>query len=167
MWIVLGGMLQHRGRGRPRKTSVYRRAFELVANSLCNTLREAGFQRACIPPKNWWGARFHRVRKDMKKWIAVAALVLPLALAGCSHPQPVAVYAPPPPPVADAGQQGYHDGFEAARRDVAEGRPPHVERHPRFRNPPVPPQLVGVYRHGFAEGYGAFLHQGPPPPPGN
>jgi hypothetical protein len=102
----------------------------------------------------------------MKKWIALSALLLPLSVAGCSHPQPVAIYAPPPP-VADAAQQGYHDGFEAARRDVAENRPPRIDRHPRFRNPPVPPPLIGDYRRGFRDGYNAFLHQGPPPAPGN
>jgi len=107
----------------------------------------------------------------MKKWIVLAALLLPISLAGCSHPQPVVVYAAPPPPpeLSDAGRQGFNTGFEAARRDVAEGRPPGVEKHPRFRNPPVPPPLVEEYRHGFRAGYEAFLHHGapPPPPPGN
>jgi len=106
----------------------------------------------------------------MNKWIALCAVLLPLSLAGCSHPHPVAVYAPPPP-AADAARQGYNDGSQAARRDVAEGRPPHFEHHPRFRNPPVPPPLFRDYRRGFADGYNAFLHQGPPqgpppPPPG-
>ena len=105
----------------------------------------------------------------MKKWIALAALLLPISLAGCSHPQPVVVYAAPPPPpeFSDAGRQGFNTGLEAARRDVAEGRPPGVEKHPRFRNPPVPPPLVEEYRHGFRAGYEAFLHHGAPaPPPG-
>jgi len=100
----------------------------------------------------------------MKKWIALPALLLPIALAGCAHPRPVVVYAPPPPQVADAGQQGYNQGFEAARRDVSEGRPPNFEHHPRFRRPPVPPPLVGEFRRGFQAGYDAFLHQGAPPP---
>ena len=103
----------------------------------------------------------------MKKLLAVAALLLPVPfmLAGCAHPQPVAVYAPPPPAEFDQiGQRGFHDGFEAAQRDVARGVPPSAERHPRFRNPPVPPPAWEDYRHGFREGYGAFLHQGPPPP---
>ena len=45
---------------------------------------------------------------------------------------------------------------------------PGVEKHPRFRNPPVPPPTFEDYRHGFREGYQAFLHQPatPPPPPG-
>jgi len=102
----------------------------------------------------------------MKKWLAMAALLLPLSVAGCGHPRPV-VYAPPPPPVDfnQVAQQGYHDGYEAARRDVARNVPPGVEKHPKFRNPPVPPPAVEDYRHGFREGYGAFLHRTPPPPP--
>jgi hypothetical protein len=60
-------------------------------------------------------------------------------------------------------QQGFHDGYEAAHRDVADGRPPSFEHHPRFRNPPVPPPGVEAYRHGFRDGYNSFLHQGPPP----
>ncbi len=54
-------------------------------------------------------------------------------------------------------------GFEAAKRDVQAGRPPNLEQHPRFRNPPVPPPAFEDYRHGFREGYGAFLHNSPPP----
>jgi hypothetical protein len=103
---------------------------------------------------------------NMKKFLAVAALLLPVPfmLAGCAHPQPVAVYAPPPPAEFNQiGQRGFHDGFEAAQRDVARGVPPGADRHPRFRNPPVPPPAWDDYRHGFREGYGAFLHQGPPP----
>jgi hypothetical protein len=102
----------------------------------------------------------------MKKWLVMAALLLPLFVAGCGHPRPV-VYAPPPPPVdfTEIARQGYHDGFEAARRDVARNVPPGVEKHPKFRNPPVPPPAVEDYRRGFREGYGAFLHRTPPPPP--
>jgi hypothetical protein len=98
----------------------------------------------------------------MKKLLALAALSLPLSLAGCGHP--VVAYAPPPPPAefSAVAQQAFHDGFEAARRDVAHNVPPGVERHPRFRNPPVPPPAVEDYRHGFREGYQAFLHQAPP-----
>jgi hypothetical protein len=101
----------------------------------------------------------------MKKWIALAALSVPIFLAGCSHPRPVVVYAAAPPPseFTAIAQRGYHDGFEAARRDVAQQKPPNFERHPRFRNPPVPPQAFEDYRRGFKSGYEGFLHQGPPP----
>lgn len=99
--------------------------------------------------------------------LAPLALVAPvLFVAGCSHPQPVYV-APPPPPISAGAvyQQGLHDGFEAARHDVADGRPPVFDHHPRFRNPPVPPPAIGEYRRAFQEGYSRFLHPGPPPPP--
>jgi hypothetical protein len=102
----------------------------------------------------------------MKKWFFLVALLLPLSLAGCGHPRTVVVYAAPPPP-ADFGEiarQGYHDGFEAARRDVARNVPPGVEKHPKFRNPPVPPPAFEDYRHGFREGYEAFLHRSAPSP---
>ena len=99
----------------------------------------------------------------MTKWIAFAAILLPLSVAGCGHR--TVVYAAPPPPVAfnEIGQHGYNDGFAAAQRDVADGRPPNLEHHPRFRNPPVPPEAIQEYRHGFRGGYNAFLHQAPPP----
>jgi hypothetical protein len=100
----------------------------------------------------------------MKKWLLLAALSLPISLAGCGHP--TVVYAPPPPPPTfnEIARQGFHDGFEAARRDVARNVPPGVEKHPKFRNPPVPPPAVEDYRHGFREGYEAFLHRTAPPP---
>lgn len=100
------------------------------------------------------------------KFAALSLFALSLLVAGCSHPQPV-YYAPPPPAISPNAvfQQGAHDGFEAARRDVAEGRPPVFDHHPRFRNPPVPPPAVGDYRAGFRDGYNRFLHPGPPPPP--
>ncbi len=90
-------------------------------------------------------------------------LLVPFLLAGCSHPLPV---APPPPALnfAQVTQMGFHDGFEAARRDVAAGRPPMPRRHPRFRNPPVPPMAVADYRRAFRNGYRSFLHPAPPPP---
>jgi hypothetical protein len=101
----------------------------------------------------------------MKKTLALAALLLPIALTACSHPQPVAYYPPPPPATwTEIARQGFHDGVEAARRDIAAGRSPNAERHPRFRNPPVPPPAFEDYRHGFRDGYrGVFEHGGPPP----
>jgi hypothetical protein len=100
----------------------------------------------------------------MKKLIALSTLLLPLALAGCSHPQPY--YPPPPPPAAGAqvAQQGYHDGFEAAQRDISRGAPPDPGRHPHFRNPPVPPPLIEDYRHSFRNGYDQVYRHGPAPP---
>ena len=101
----------------------------------------------------------------MKKWIAMGALLLPLAVAGCAHPRPVVVYTAPPPPAefSEIARQGFHDGFEAARGDVARNVRPNVEKHPNFRNPPVPPPAVEDYRHGFRAGYRSFLERTGPP----
>jgi hypothetical protein len=100
----------------------------------------------------------------MKKLLSAAlvALALPLGLgmAGCSHPRPVVVYAPPPA-YSEAAQQGYRAGVDAAQRDVDKGLRPDVARHPRFNNPPVPPPLQEDYRHGFREGYQRVFAGGP------
>jgi hypothetical protein len=100
----------------------------------------------------------------MKKPLLMAVLMLPLALAGCSHPAP---YYPPPPPPAYSPifHQGFSDGVDAANRDVRAGRPPDFARHPRFRRPPVPPPAWEDFRAGFRAGYEQVAHPGPPPPP--
>jgi hypothetical protein len=102
----------------------------------------------------------------MKKLLALAALALPLSLAGCGHPHTVVYVTAPPPPAAfsEIARQGFHDGFEAARRDVSHNLPPGVEKHPRFRRPPVPPPAWEDYRHGFRDGYQGFLQRGGPGP---
>lgn len=103
----------------------------------------------------------------MRKALALAVLALPLAIAGCSHPQPVVYAVPPPPPAfTEIAQRGFHDGFEAARRDMAKGLAPNVDRHPHFRKPPVPPPAFEDYRRGFSAGYERGFRQVPPPPPG-
>ncbi|HTV05968.1 MAG TPA: hypothetical protein VME86_11420 [Acidobacteriaceae bacterium] len=100
----------------------------------------------------------------MRKALAVAVVSLPLALAGCSHSQPVAYEPPPPPPAyTEIAQRAYHQGVAAARRDIAAGLPPDVARHPHFRNPPVPPPAFEDFRHGFRAGYQAVYRHGPPP----
>jgi hypothetical protein len=102
----------------------------------------------------------------MKRVFVLATLLLPFAIAGCSHPQPAPFYPPPPPPAYfHSAQQGYHDGFDAAQRDVAKGAPPNPGRHPRFRNPTVPPPRIEDYRHGFRNGYDQIYRHGPTPPP--
>jgi hypothetical protein len=100
----------------------------------------------------------------MKKLLCAALLLVPLA--GCSHPY----YAPPPPPPPALNyqaieDQGYRDGFEAAKHDVETNQPPIFDHHPRYRNPPVPPPGFAAYRQGFRRGYEQFLHPAPPPPP--
>jgi hypothetical protein len=101
----------------------------------------------------------------MKKFLTISLLSAAAFMAvGCAHPHPA--YGPPPPGV-QIHDQGIHDGFEAARHDVATGRPPNFAHHPRYRNPPVPGPAWGDYRNGFRQGYEQFLHQGPPTlPPG-
>ncbi len=103
----------------------------------------------------------------MKKYLTLSVLLIPVILAGCSHPQPVAYYPPPPPPppaYAQIAQQGFHDGFLAAQADMRNGRPPGAAKHPKFRTPPVPVPAWAEYRHGFREGYQRALHAVPPPP---
>ncbi len=99
----------------------------------------------------------------LKRFAALAALFLPLAAAGCAHPRPVVDAPPPPPAMSPAAQQGYHDGFWAARNDIRRALPPDVRRHPRFRNPPVPPPAFEEYRQGFRAGYHAAMHPAPGP----
>ena len=104
----------------------------------------------------------------MKKWLAAVTLLLGLALAGCSHPQPIYYQPPPPPPpptFREIAREGFHDGFEAARADVADGRPLIFERHERFHNPPVPPEAYEGYREGFRRGYDEFISRMSAPRP--
>ena len=99
----------------------------------------------------------------MKKALLLCAFAAPLVFAGCSHPTYVARYQGPPPPAYNGiGQQGFDDGFSAARNDIAHGRPPNAEAHKRFRNPPVPPPAWNDYRRGFSEGYHRAMHEAPP-----
>ncbi|HEV2646124.1 MAG TPA: hypothetical protein VGU46_07145 [Acidobacteriaceae bacterium] len=92
-----------------------------------------------------------------------AALLAPVILLGCGQPRAV-VYAPPPPALDYRAiqDQGFHDGFDAAKHDVESGRAPVFDHHPRWRNPPVPRPGFEAYRKGFREGYDRFLHPGPP-----
>jgi len=100
----------------------------------------------------------------MRKALLLALLSLPLALAGCGHSYP-AYYGPPAPDYNQIAQRGFHDGVDAARHDISARRAPDVDRHPRFRNPPVPPPAFEDYRRGFREGYQSTFRNGPPPPP--
>jgi hypothetical protein len=95
----------------------------------------------------------------------LAALIVPVVLVGCGHP---AYYAPPPPrppsPYAEIARHGFQDGVQAAQRDIRAGRPPDFARHPRFRNPPVPPPALEDYRRGFRDGYAQVMRSVGPPP---
>lgn len=94
-----------------------------------------------------------------------AAVILFVVLAGCGHP---AYYPPPPPPppsaYAEVARHGFQDGIQAAQRDIRAGRPPDFARHPRFRNPPVPPPAFEDYRRGFRDGYAQVMRSVGPPP---
>lgn len=88
--------------------------------------------------------------------------------------EPVAP-APPPPPVDrdrhdgdnwgmrgldnDAERRGFHEGGEEAHRDFQFQRRPDPDDHEEFRNPPVPPDMVGEYREGFMRGYEVAMSQ--------
>jgi len=63
----------------------------------------------------------------------------------------------PPAEFRDIQRRGFHDGIEAARRDIADQRPPDVERKREFREPPVPPEGREEYREGFHRGYDMAL----------
>jgi hypothetical protein len=97
----------------------------------------------------------------MKKLLTLAALpILAFTMAGCAHPAPPPPPPPPPayapPPPGAIARNAYRDGVLAARRDMTQGLPPQVERHPRFRNPPTPPgEPVNIYRRNFRNGYRA------------
>uniref|UniRef100_A0A7V4XUB7 Lipoprotein n=1 Tax=Acidobacterium capsulatum TaxID=33075 RepID=A0A7V4XUB7_9BACT len=97
----------------------------------------------------------------MKRMLLLPALLVPLLLAGCAHPQP---YPAPPPPGVQIAHQAYHQGFEAGRHDMRAGLPPDVNRHPRFRRPPVPPPAIHDYRVNFRNGYRAAYRTPTPPP---
>ena len=83
----------------------------------------------------------------LKKIAAISALAIPFALAGCTHTQTV-VYTPPPPPaeLSPAAQQGYHDGIDAARRDIARSRRPMCSVTPGSATHPClrPPSMSTV-----------------------
>ena len=79
----------------------------------------------------------------MRKLLALAVLALPLAIAGCSHPQPVVYAVPPPPPAfTEIAQRGFHDGFDAARRDMAKGLA--TERRPASAFPQPTRSSAGI-----------------------
>lgn len=89
----------------------------------------------------------------MRKELALAVLAFPLAIAGCSHRENMYYAAPPPPAYNGIAERGFHDGFDAGRHDIAKGWAPDIDRHGRFRNPPVPRPEFEEYRHAFREGY--------------
>lgn len=53
----------------------------------------------------------------------------------------------------DAWHHGFHEGVEAARHDLREGRHPDMDDHQQYRHPNVPRELRRDFREGFARGY--------------
>jgi hypothetical protein len=94
----------------------------------------------------------------MRKLLALSVLALPIASAGCATHEYAYSSAPPPPAYTEIAQRGFHDGFDAARHDMAKGWRPDVDRHGSFRNPPVPRRGFEDYRHAFREGYERAMH---------
>jgi hypothetical protein len=99
------------------------------------------------------------------KWISVPALALCLASTGTLkvHAQPggaVGQYQEhpdhwnePPNGYSDAQRRGFHEGVEAARRDVQEGRRVDADDHEAYRHPQVEQGQRQEFREGFREGY--------------
>lgn len=105
------------------------------------------------------------------KILKSSALLLGLALASAPAVSIHAQEGPPPPgawqpqePPGNWSQiwhQGFHEGVEAARHDLQEGRPPNPEHHERYRHPELPPPQRRDFREGFRRGYHEFVeHHG-------
>jgi hypothetical protein len=99
------------------------------------------------------------------KLVRFTTPVLALALAACPAVRLHAQEGPghgqwdaPPAEYHDAGRQGFHDGMESARHAWENREPMDPHRSPRFRHPPVPPEVRHEYREGFERGYNAAMH---------
>ncbi|HEY1987759.1 MAG TPA: hypothetical protein VGG85_20265 [Terracidiphilus sp.] len=106
------------------------------------------------------------------KWFAVSALTLALgstsgmlvtrANAAPANPSPAAYqegrWDEPPSEYRDAQRRGFHDGVEAARRDMAEHRHKDADDHEMYRHPQVERGLREDYRNAFREGYSRAKH---------
>jgi len=101
--------------------------------------------------------------------IALATIALALgATALLAAPYPTSQDRPdqgrggwdaPPQEFRDVQKQGFHDGIEAARRDIRSRRSANAEMHQEFRHPAVERGLRDDYRDGFRRGYNvAFAH---------
>lgn len=102
-----------------------------------------------------------------KTWLTISALALSLgatsggfaarAYAAPASGSPAAFqegrWDEPPAEYRDAQRQGFHDGIEAARRDVESRRHRDADDHEAYRHPRVERGLVSDYRHAFREGY--------------
>jgi hypothetical protein len=103
------------------------------------------------------------------KWIAPSLLALCVASTGTlkghsleAQPAPHASLAQdhgqdrwdePPAEYRDAQTRGFHEGVEAARKDVGEHRRPDADNHEIYKHPPVEGDARKDFREGFREGY--------------
>lgn len=82
----------------------------------------------------------------------------PMAQPGPPPEQNRGQWDAPPSEFREMQRKGFHDGIEAARRDIAEQRPQDVEQKREFREPPVAPEVREEYREGFRRGYDMAFH---------
>ena len=106
------------------------------------------------------------------KWFAIAALTAGLAapagIAARAHAAalPAGAYGfaqdrqwdQAPDDYRDAKRQGFHDGIEAARRDMDRHSHKDADDHEMYRHPRVSRDLVSDYREGFKRGYSDAMH---------
>lgn len=100
--------------------------------------------------------------------IAIPALTIALAVpAGwmtakayaASPAQPVAglyqdrPWDEPPEEFREAQKRGFHEGVEAARRDVERHNHKDADDHDAYKHPPVEREMRNEYREGFRRGY--------------
>jgi hypothetical protein len=78
--------------------------------------------------------------------------VVPMAGAG-QQGQPGYGWDAPPQELNDIQRHGFHDGMDAARRDVETQRRADADDHEQFRHPRLPPEQADAYRDGFRRGY--------------
>jgi hypothetical protein len=110
--------------------------------------------------------------------LLVGMSVVPMAgaFSGQQGPPPGSGWDAPPQELNEVQRQGFHEGMEAARRDVEMNRHPDVSDHEVFRHPHLPPEQREAFRDGFRRGYdramshlmgghGPEFRQEAPPPP--
>lgn len=100
------------------------------------------------------------------------------ALSGQQGPPVPYGWDAPPQELNDIQRQGFHEGVEAARRDLQMNRHPDMDDHEAFRHPHLPPEQRDAFRDGFRRGYNRAMQHltgggggqeyreaAPPPPP--
>ncbi len=100
------------------------------------------------------------------KRLTMSAIALSLGTLFAAGPRAYAQQGPPPPGFGwDAPPQelneiqrhGFHEGIEAAHKDIDMNRNPDVGDHEIFRHPHLPPEQREAFRDGFRRGYGLAM----------